>query len=228
MELTNIQREIALLIFAGGGIQFGGFKLKMHKVHPDAPLSPIYINLRGKPKGNFSDKTLAAFGHYLADHAVLNNITIFYDCVVGLPKAGEPLADGFIEAFKLKPTKIQLKKEKGDNKRKIVPVVHGDFEQDDNTLMIDDLITKADTKLEGAQALRDNGLVVTDCLVLVDREQGGEAELAKAGINLHAVVTLTQLLDFYLEVGLIDEATKERVVNYRQAVEDYLASKKGE
>ncbi len=155
---------------------------------------------------------MAALGHYLADHAVPHGITDFR-CVVGLPKAGEPLADGFAESFTTEYKKLRLEKEEGNNKRKIAPVVRGDFKQDENVLMIDDLITKADTKLEGAQALRDNGLVVTDCLVLVDREKGGETELAKAGINLHAVITLTQLLDFYVGVGLIDEATKECVVN---------------
>ena len=32
--------------FRAGAIQFGAFRLKLHEDRPDAPLSPLYINLR--------------------------------------------------------------------------------------------------------------------------------------------------------------------------------------
>eukprot|EP00983_Pelagomonas_calceolata_P083997 1156272-Pelagomonas_calceolata.AAC.10 len=39
------------------------------------------------------------------------------------------------------------------------------------------------------------GLKVTDVVVLIDREQGGEAHLKKNGLALHAAFKLSQLLD---------------------------------
>jgi len=39
------------------------------------------------------------------------------------------------------------------------------------------------------------GLKVTDVVVLIDREQGGEAHLQKNGLALHAAFKLSQLLD---------------------------------
>ncbi len=46
------------------------------------------------------------------------------------------------------------------------------------------------------------------------REQGGAAQLAAAGYQLHAAVTLGQLLDYWRATGGIDAATYERVREY--------------
>ena len=70
-------------------------------------------------------------------------------------------------------------------------------------LLIDDLVTKADSKLEAAEILISNGLVVNDVVVLVDREQGGGEELAKRSLTLHSAITITQMLDFFARVGKI-------------------------
>jgi uridine monophosphate synthetase len=43
--------------------------------------------------------------------------------------------------------------------------------------------------------LQVEGLKVTDVVVLIDREQGGEAHLQKNGLALHAAFKLSQLLD---------------------------------
>jgi hypothetical protein len=55
---------------------------------------------------------------------------------------------------------------------------------------------------------------VRDVAVLVDREQGGAQQLAAAGYQLHAAVTLSQLLDHWRTMGGIDEATYVRVRAY--------------
>ena len=46
--------------------------------------------------------------------------------------------------------------------------------------MLDDLVTTGGSKLEALAPLLDAGLKVKDVVVLVDREQGGKAELAAA------------------------------------------------
>ena len=40
------KRGLAVKLLEIGAIRFGQFKLKLHDIHPEAPLSPIYINLR--------------------------------------------------------------------------------------------------------------------------------------------------------------------------------------
>ena len=44
--LTAEEEMLARSLFVIGAIKFGAFKLKLHEKDPDAPLSPIYIDLR--------------------------------------------------------------------------------------------------------------------------------------------------------------------------------------
>jgi len=48
--------------------------------------------------------------------------------------------------------------------------------------------------------------------VLIDREQGGAAELAARGVRLHAVFTLTQMLDGLAEAGKLAATQREDVL----------------
>jgi orotate phosphoribosyltransferase len=92
--------------------------------------------------------------------------------------------------------------------------INGAYTPGQSALVIDDLVTRAESKLEAIRVLEANGLRVRDVAVLVDREQGGAQELAAAGYQLHAAVTLSQLLDHWRATGGIDEATYERVRAY--------------
>jgi orotate phosphoribosyltransferase len=76
------------------------------------------------------------------------------------------------------------------------------------------VVTHADSKLEAIRVLEGNGLVVRDVAVLVDREQGGPAQLAAAGYTLHAALRLSQLLDRWRAAGGLDDATYTRVRDY--------------
>jgi len=70
--------------------------------------------------------------------------------------------------------------------------------------------------------LRSNELQVADCVVLVDREQGGKEQLAERNVKLHSVFTLTELLNIYVKNGCIDRETQQKVVGYQKEVEEYL------
>ena len=45
-DLTETQRAFADALLATGAVKFGAFRLKLHEKQPDAPLSPIYVDLR--------------------------------------------------------------------------------------------------------------------------------------------------------------------------------------
>lgn len=61
-----------------------------------------------------------------------------------------------------------------------MPEIEGEFQDGEIVLVLDDLITGANTKMEGVEAIRNNSLIVTDCIVLVDCEQGGLEQYQKA------------------------------------------------
>jgi len=50
----------------------------------------------------------------------------------------------------------------------------------------------------------------------VDREQGGEAELAAKGYRLHSAFTLRWLVNFYAVQGLISMSMLDEVLDYLQ------------
>jgi uridine monophosphate synthetase len=50
-------------------------------------------------------------------------------------------------------------------------------------------------------------MIVEEAIVLIDRGQGGVANLAEAGIRAHSVFTLLTMLDYLVENGRMQEAT---------------------
>lgn len=81
-------------------------------------------------------------------------------------------------------------------------------------LVIDDLITRANTKLEGIRVLECAGLVVRDVLVIIDRQQGGAQQLSKAGYRLHALFTITELVQYYTALGYISPELQRDIIAY--------------
>ena len=84
-------------------------------------------------------------------------------------------------------------------------------------LIIDDLITKGNSKLEAFKIAKDLGYKIVALLVLFDRQEGGVQQLEKLGYKVFSAMKLKPTLDYYLETGKI---TKEQ---YDQTI-DYLAS----
>lgn len=60
----------------------------------------------------------------------------------------------------------------------------------------------------------NSGIVVTDTIVVVNREQGGAANIERNGIRFHSLFTLSQLLGFLQDAGKIDDTVVESVAKY--------------
>lgn len=212
MALTASQRSLALDIFDVGAFQDKrqspdgrGFRLKLHEKNPSAPLSPFYLNLRtpDNPKpGPLTPELVEKIGRQLRDLG--SGRGLFFNCVAGLPNAGDPLAQSFSAAYG-EPSCLVIKLRKGGTAeaRQITRVVSDKYHTGDTVLVIDDLITAADTKLEGIAALREAGLKVRDVVVVLDREQGGARQLAEKKYKLHTLLTITELLCCLLDEGRI-------------------------
>lgn len=206
-------RALALALYEVGAIKFGEFMLKMHQEHPDAPKSPIYLNLRtaSHPKnpGPLTSEIMEMVGE--AMYHSLRGASLNYDCSGGIPEAGNPFVEALMTATRAhEPAYMgrivtMHKEDKGGGDRRIDALDADTLDDNEKTvLLVDDLATKATTKLEAAKAVEEAGRIVAGFVVLVDREQGGVAELETQGYSIVSVFTLTELLDLYVEEGLIE------------------------
>jgi len=221
--------ELGMALFDIGAIKFGAFKLKLHEKNPDAPLSPIFLNLRtpDQPKpGPLTPELVEVIGKLLYDRIHMAEAgSVRYDAFAGIPHAGSPLAVAFHRAAgkdRRSLHRIRLQKEETSGNRRICRVSKIDTStcHGCKVLVIDDLITKADSKLEAIQAIEVAGGTVKDVLVLVDREhreQGGKEQLAEKGYILHSVFPLSFLLALYLERERITLEKHDEVLAYLKA-----------
>lgn len=227
--MTEAQDQLARALWDVGAIQDKrrspeghGFRLKLHERNPNAPLSPIYLNLRARwgvstKPGVLTVPVVWQAAQALVEHVEQCRIRLDFFHVAGVPHAGDPFAQEFVSRIQPPAHLLQLGKAEGPDERQVTGIKAGNWRRDEVVLLIDDLITQADSKLEAIRALEAAGLQVHDVLVLVDREQGGRQELMRAGYRLHAIFTLRQLLDFYVERGLLEAALHEEIVAYLEA-----------
>ena len=73
-------------------------------------------------------------------------------------------------------------------------LVEGNLAAGARALVVEDVCTSGESALHAIRAARDAGAEVTRAWCVVDREAGGREALAKEGVALTAVVSITDLL----------------------------------
>ena len=82
--------------------------------------------------------------------------------------------------------------------------IEGEYQAGDTVVVIDDLATTGGSKFEAIEKLTGARLVVKDVVVLVDRQSGAKESLAEAGYVMHAVLTISQMLDHWEQTGKVE------------------------
>jgi uridine monophosphate synthetase len=188
---------LAADLVTSGCVRFGEFTLKSGLV------SPIYLDLR----------RLVSYPAILRRAArayagVLDGLS--FDRLVGIPYAALPIATAV--ALEMERPLIYPRRETKEYGTRAV--VEGVFVAGETAVVLDDLATTGDTKIETIRKLEAAGLIVRDIVVLIDREQGAPETLARAGYAFHAVAKIGDLLREWRACGAIDEAQYEAVRKY--------------
>ena len=189
--------ELVLTLYRIEVVRFGRFELHSGK------LSPIYIDLR----------LLASYPTVLRQVAQAYSELLTHlhcDVIAAIPYAGLPIGTAIALETGLPliyPRKVA--KSYGTGKQ-----IEGKWTIGQTAVIIEDLITSGDSILQGIAMLKTVGLQINDAVVLIDRQQGGSEHLANQGYQLHAVLTLPQMLTILEEQGQLSSGQHREI--YRQ------------
>jgi uridine monophosphate synthetase len=183
---TSNLRQLADGLLDAGCVKFGTFTLK------SGLESPIYIDLRQLiTYPRLLHQVGAAYLPILQE--------LEFTRLAGLPYAAIPIATavslqgGWPMIYPRKEVKTYGTKAE----------IEGLFAPGEQVVVIDDLATTGGSKFEAIDKLTVAGLLVKDVIVLIDRQSGAGEALAGAGYQMHAVFTLTELLDHWQSTGRV-------------------------
>jgi uridine monophosphate synthetase len=188
MYMTEPTALLADGLLEAGCIKFGEFTLK------SGLKSPIYIDLRQiitYPK--LLEQVAAAYLPILRG--------LEFQRIAGLPYAAIPIAT----AISLQGNYPMIYPRKEVKAYGTKAEIEGEYHAGETVVVIDDLATTGGSKFEAIEKLIGAGLVVKDVVVLIDRLSGGKEALEAAGFRLHAVLTITELLDYWEKTGKVEK-----------------------
>jgi orotate phosphoribosyltransferase len=205
--IPEMKRIGAVSCWDTGAFKEGLFKLKSEN------MSPVYISADLVLKDvTYRDIATSAMASLAAD--------LEFDVVAGGELRGVSFADFLAQRIN-KPSVAVRKKPKtygartGEMKEYwIEGMIPEDFEGK-KALLSEDLITDGGSKIVFINGIRNSGGKVRDCIVYVDRQQGGKERLEKEGVKLYSVTDLDTILMVGKERGFLKEEDFKGIEDYR-------------
>lgn len=194
--MIHNKASLAIELYQIGAIQFGEFTLKSGQT------SSIYINLRKIISYPKIMRTVAAL---MWDSVSQSK----FDLVCGVPYTALPIATCLALDHDL--PMVMRRKEKKEYGTK--QLIEGDFKQGQHCLIIEDVITTGGSIIETATDLQQAGILVTDTVLLIDREQGGRQNLEKQ-FKVHSIFTISEILHSLLSSGKVSQSEQQVIEKF--------------
>lgn len=193
----NTKTEIIDSLITIGAVKFGTFTLK------SGIQSPIYIDLR----------IVVSFPDLLKKIALAMKsmaVPLQFDRVAGIPYTALPIAT----AFSLETGCPMIYSRKEQKQYGTGQQIEGIWKEKDRVLIIDDLITNGASKQECFDVFENCGMVVSDVIVLIDREQGGKQRIEKNGYTLFALISIFEILERMLSKQKVTQEKYKEIYDF--------------
>ena len=84
----------------------------------------------------------------------------------------------------------------------------------EHVLFFDDVVSEGLSKLEGIKPIEQLGAKVEHIMVVIDREQGGREKLQKEGYRVHALISISELIQHLSQRKRISMEQADAVLGY--------------
>jgi orotate phosphoribosyltransferase len=165
--------------------------------------APLYINCRRLISYPPTRDLLIGFLHFLCHER-----NIECDCVAGGETAGIPFGAWLAQRLDKPFVYVRKKPKSYGEGRRVEGVPEG------RVLLVEDLLTDGGSKLGFIEGIREAGCRVSDCLVLVDREQNGVEKLQQMGVQVHPLVGLSTCLEVGESMAVLPDESLAGVRRY--------------
>jgi orotate phosphoribosyltransferase len=200
--MASFTEKVANALYESGCVKFGSFKIK------SGAISPYYIDmarLLSKPEHLCTIADIAA--ESIRSIMVSDRI----DKLASIELKGALIVPSIACRVDL-PCIIVRKEDKayGVTGR----IAGADVTKKDKVLFFDDVVSEGLSKIEGIKPLLELGAEVKHLMVVVDREQGGKANLEKLGYKVHSLAKISDVVDALLKAGKISGEQAKTVLEY--------------
>lgn len=191
-----------------GAIQFGDFSLGRTVRN-----SPVYVNAKlliSRPDA--LKRTARLIQDELELEMLKRQRTVDpFDAIAGVPVGGLHVATAL--ALQMEKPLLYIRPPR-DAEEAATPQIEGIYRPGMRVLIVDDLAAGGGSLVTTAEGLRDAGLMVSDAVVLLDREQGAARRLEAAGVRMHSLLSLAVVLTYLDSAKLLREGDFDRAMAY--------------
>jgi len=162
------------------------------RIYDTAHITGDFLLRSGARSTEYFDKYLFEADPDLLKHiasAMVKLVPPGIDALAGLEMGGIPIATMLSQLTGL-PVLFVRKKAKDYGTCKIA---EGGQVRGRKLLIVEDVVTSGGAILDAAKALREEGAELGAVVCVIDRESGGPAKLAEAGLKLSSLFTMTEL-----------------------------------
>ena len=197
--MDDLKKGIVLGLAEVGALKFGEFKYK------SGIIGPLYMDLRlfvSYPK--LLKRVVKAYASMIKD--------IEFDRMVGVAYGALPIAGAI--SLELERPWVFVRKEGLAKAHGLGKAIEGEYNENERTLIIEDLVNKGTSIMEVVPVLKQHGLKPTDAAFLIDFQKGGSDRLKEIGVNVHAFMTMREVVDIMHSEGKIDDSHHQKCVDF--------------